>query len=95
MTVSTSSPMSRRDFFHRSALLAGAMPLALSGRLCGAGAPTNRVRVGAMGTSRNRIGGDGRGTTLAKQLAALPGVEITYVCDVDERNIGKAADSVM
>jgi predicted dehydrogenase len=48
-----------------------------------------------MGTSRNRIGGDGRGTNLAKQLAALPGVEIAYVCDVDERNIGKAVDSVM
>lgn len=48
-----------------------------------------------MGTSRNEIEGDGRGTTLAKQLAALPGVEIAYVCDVDQRNVNKAIAAVM
>ena len=53
-----------------------------------------RVVVGVMGTSRNSIGGDGRGTHLALTLAGLPGVEVRYVCDVDERNVGKAIESV-
>jgi len=85
---------SRRGFLRRSALLAAAGPLWLSARLHGAEAPGNRVRVGAMGTSRNQIGGDGRGTHLAKQLAAIPGVEVAYVCDVDRGNVEKAIASV-
>ena len=89
------SPASRRRFLGRAALLAAATPLALTARLHGADAPSNRVRIGAMGTSRNQLGDDGRGTTLAKELASLPGVEIAYVCDVDQRNVEKAIASVM
>jgi predicted dehydrogenase len=48
-----------------------------------------------MGTSRNSAGGDGRGAELATGFASLPGVEIAYVCDVDERNVTKAIESVM
>lgn len=86
---------SRRDFLRRSAFLAGSLSAATVMPFFGAEAPSNRLRIGAMGTSRNQIGGDGRGTTLAKELAGLPGVEIAYICDVDERNIGKAIESVM
>jgi predicted dehydrogenase len=56
--------------------------------------PSGRVTVGVMGTSRNSIGGDGRGTHLAATLAGLPGVRVAYVCDVDSRNIPKAVEAV-
>jgi hypothetical protein len=60
----------------------------------GAETPNNRVLVGVMGTSRNSAGGDGRGTELAVELASIPGVEVGYICDVDERNVPKAIESV-
>lgn len=87
--------LSRRSLLGRAALLAGTLPLAMKPSAWGASAPSNRIRIGAMGTSRNRLDGDGRGTHLAKQLASLPGAEIVYICDVDERNVGKAIKSVM
>src|SRR4051794_26462671 len=58
-------------------------------------ATSARVVVGVMGTSRNTKGGDGRGAHLAATLAGLPGVQVAYVCDVDERNVPKAIESVM
>lgn len=53
-----------------------------------------KVVVAVMGTSRDGAGKDGRGTHLAATLATLPGVEVAYVCDVDERNLAKAVESV-
>jgi predicted dehydrogenase len=50
--------------------------------------------VGVMGTSRDPKGGDGRGSHLAATLATLPGVHVAYVCDVDQRNVPKAIESV-
>ncbi len=96
MTTYSFPSLSRRDFLNRSAILAAALPLALAtrGSLQGADAPSNRIRIGVMGTSRNSIGGDGRGTSLARQLAAQPGAEIAYICDVDQRNVEKAIESV-
>jgi predicted dehydrogenase len=61
----------------------------------GAESPQQRLLVGVMGTSRNSAGGDGRGTELAVGFASLPGVEVAYVCDVDERNVSKAVESVV
>ena len=58
-------------------------------------APSRRVVVGVMGTSRTAKGGDGRGAHLAATLAGLPGVHVSYVCDVDDRNVPKAIESVM
>jgi predicted dehydrogenase len=87
--MSTKS-MNRRHFVGRS-LLAGA-GLAASSWLRAAGAG-ERIRVGVMGTSRNN-GGPGRGSWLATQVAGLPGAEVAYVCDVDERNVPKAAAEV-
>ena len=90
------SSVSRRRFLRRSAAWAAgglAVPVLLP--VLGADAPSNRLRVGVMGTSRNSVGGDGRGTELAVNFAGLPGVEVAYVCDVDERNVPKAIESVM
>ncbi|HSG69206.1 MAG TPA: Gfo/Idh/MocA family oxidoreductase [Planctomycetaceae bacterium] len=56
--------------------------------------PNERIRVGVMGTSRNSIGGDGRGTHLAAQFAQQENTEVVYVCDVDSRNVGKAIEAV-
>jgi predicted dehydrogenase len=94
MTHHLQSTLSRRAFLGGSVSLIGALPQARCSILYGADAPSHRVRIGVMGTSRNSIGDDGRGTGLAVQLAAMPGAEIVYVCDVDKRNVGKAIDSV-
>ncbi len=48
-----------------------------------------KLRIGVMGVSFK-----GRGLELAKGFAALPGVEVAYICDVDERNVGKGVDAV-
>jgi predicted dehydrogenase len=50
--------------------------------------------LGVMGTSRNSSGGDGRGAELAVGFSSLEGVEVAYVCDVDERNVANAIKSV-
>jgi predicted dehydrogenase len=47
-----------------------------------------------MGTSRYARGAPGRGSALAVQVASLPGAEVAYVCDVDERNLPKVAAEV-
>jgi hypothetical protein len=81
--------MSRRRFLQRGS----AALLALSGTrsVCGA---NDRIVVAAIGTSRNEIGGDGRGTHLARCFAGCPNTHVAYVCDVDKRNVEKAIESV-
>ena len=39
------------------------------------------------------IGTGGRGTTLAKEFAGLPGAEVAYVCDVDSKRMAEAASA--
>jgi predicted dehydrogenase len=58
-----------------------AMPMARAG----AKSPSETFIVGVMGMG-------GRGSQHAGSFAALPGVEVAYVCDVDQRRSGKAAD---
>ena len=84
----------RRQFLARGAAL-GAMAAGASTLRAAPShaAPSRRVVVGVMGTSRSG-GGDGRGTGLAATLATLPGVHVAYVCDVDGRNVPKAIESV-
>jgi predicted dehydrogenase len=86
--------MTRRSFIS-SSLTAGVAAWALAPAVLAAESPANKVFVGVMGTSRNSIGSDGRGTELARGLATLPGVEVAYICDVDSRNIEKAIASVV
>jgi myo-inositol 2-dehydrogenase / D-chiro-inositol 1-dehydrogenase len=80
--------ISRRSFVQAGAAGAAAMavPLVLPSRLFGAGAPSNRIRVGQIGTGRIALSHD------------MPGVinagvaDIVAVCDVDTRRtaVGKA-----
>lgn len=53
----------------------------------GADAPNEKIVVGIIGTG-------GRGMSLSKSFARLPGAEVAYVSDVDERRVRKAAASV-
>ena len=87
--------ISRRDALKGGA---GTAVASMLGRTAFAGpaasAPSSRVRVGVMGVSHNAVFGEGRGTHLAKTLVTLPGVEVAYVCDVDETFVGKAVDDL-
>src|SRR6476469_6877865 len=46
-----------------------------------------KVRVAVMGTG-------GRGTELGRLYAALPGVQVATVCDVDEKRVAAAATAI-
>ena len=80
--------MQRREFlkaaFCTSAVLTGAV------RVFGQAAPSNTVRVAVMGCH-----GKGRGFQLMKTISALPGVEISAVCDVDSRARDEAAAEIL
>ena len=75
--------VSRRVFVQRSALAAGAsaMPGIVPARLLGAQAPSNRIRVGQIGTGRIGLAHD------------MPGVvrsgvaDVVALCDVDSRRL--------
>jgi predicted dehydrogenase len=56
----------------------------------GQNAPSNTVRVAVMGCHAK-----GRGFSLMKTLAAVPGVEIATVCDVDARARDEAAAEIL
>jgi predicted dehydrogenase len=86
----------RRSFLKQSGYAGAGLALfSVLPAIRGAEVSSNRIRVGVMGTSRSSSGGDGRGTELAVDFASLPGVEVAYVCDVDERNVPKAVESVV
>jgi hypothetical protein len=82
--------INRRQFLQSGS--AGAL-LAMSGAHSVYGA-NDKIVVGAIGTSRNQLGADGRGTHLARCFAGCPNTEVAYVCDVDRRNVEKAIESV-
>jgi predicted dehydrogenase len=76
----------RRKFIERSAA-AGLGLAALKGLPAAlAGEPGRKIVVGVMGL--------GRGLDHVKSYLALPGVEIAYLCDVDERRMASAVKSV-
>ena len=54
----------------------------------------SRVSVAVMGVSRTSTGAPGRGTELALGLAGIPNVDVSYLCDVDERYLAKAMEAV-
>jgi predicted dehydrogenase len=74
--------INRRHFLGAAASTA----VALSGTGHAYGA-NDKLLIGVIGT------GD-RGTGLTKLFAGLPGVEIAYVCDVDQKRVGRAAEEV-
>jgi len=77
--------MNRREFLGTAA---GALALGATGA-------NDRIVVGVMGVSRSNSGkSPGRGSTLAMGMAALPGAEVAYVCDVDEKYLAAAVADV-
>jgi len=69
------NPLNRRTFLATTALAAAwtTLPRALAQN-----APSNRIRVGVIGVRS-------RGNELMNDVAKLPGVEITAICDVDSQ----------
>lgn len=67
----------RREFIRTGS---AALFAASAGRIFGADAPSDRVRLAVMGCHEW-----GRGICVARAAAKLPGVEIAAVCDVDSR----------
>lgn len=80
--------MNRRDFL--KATVCSTAALAAGAQAFGQGAPSDRVRVAMMGCH-----GKGRGFHLMKTVAALPGVEVATVCDVDARARDEAAAEIL
>ncbi len=74
----------RRQFIGKSIGAAAALA-ALDTR--GSVAASDKVRVGVMGVG-------GRGTLLARWFAAMPDVEVAYLCDVNQRRFGRVLDAV-
>lgn len=74
-------PLSRRRFAHTLGVAAAGAALART--LRADDPPAERVTLGVMGLN-------GRGTALCEAFAAAGGATIAYLCDVDERAIGKA-----
>ena len=74
--------LNRRDF------IAGtAASMALASTVKGASLSANDTVVVAL------MGANSRGSQLAQQIANIPGIEIAYVCDPDERAIGKGIEA--
>jgi myo-inositol 2-dehydrogenase / D-chiro-inositol 1-dehydrogenase len=82
-TSSSSGRLSRRAFVQRTALAAGAFaaPAIVPAHLFGAQAPSNRIRVGQVGTGRIAVSHDMPGV-IGSGLA-----DIVAVCDVDARRL--------
>ena len=85
------SDSTRRDFLKHSGTLAMAGAAAATSatwtRAARAAGANDKVVMGI-------IGPGGQGSNLLRSFAALPGVEIAWVCDVDERRAGSAQDDV-
>jgi predicted dehydrogenase len=82
-----SEPVDRRDFVKRAGgaalglgVLGVGSPLAAAARQASSAA--SKVTMAVFGTN-------GRGTALTRMFSTLPGVEVIYICDVDERAVAK------
>lgn len=71
--------MNRRQFIQNGSLAAAGVTL-LNFPIFGQKAPSNKVVLAVMGTNS-------RGAYLAESFAKLPGVEIGYICDVEDQAI--------
>ena len=84
-----SRPTSRRQFLETSSLAASALALgayAGTARAQEAKSANDKIVVGVMGLSR--------GASLASGFATLPGSEVAYLCDVDNRQLAKCAELI-
>lgn len=81
--MSKTPSVTRRHFLKQSAVAGlGLGLMGQVGSIRAADAPSNRVRVAAIGVNS-------RGRALANVFARLPGSEVAYVCDVDSRAIDR------
>ena len=80
------SKTNRRDFIKTGA---GAFFIAASGQAWGAGAPSNRLRLGIMGCRK-----ECRGVWLMRAGEAMKDAEIAAVCETDRRGLDFAANEV-
>jgi predicted dehydrogenase len=74
--------MERRKFLKNNALATASGLTILNFPLFGKNAPSNKVLVGVMGVNS-------RGAYHVEQFGAIPGVEVAYICDVEEGAIKK------
>ena len=77
------SSLNRRQFIRRGVLSAGGVWLITSGRGFGKISPNEKLNIGCIGTA-GRAGDD---------LKEVSGQNIVALCDVDERNLAKAAQN--
>ena len=83
---SSPSPSSRRAFLRAGGFLAATLALGKAPALLAAEPPSRRVRVGVMGL--------GRGRDHVTALLQVPGVEVAWLCDVDERRLSPVVKAV-
>jgi predicted dehydrogenase len=81
-----SSGIDRRQFMNQTAWGGAVLGLALNGASAAENSPSRKVVVGVMGLSR--------GKSLAQSFARKPGVEVRYVCDVDQDRAGGGVEAV-
>lgn len=79
--------MERRKFLKNSSLAAVGGVTILNFPVFGKNAPSNKVRVAVMGVNS-------RGAYHAEKFATIPGVEVAYICDVEDGAIKKGLDAV-
>jgi hypothetical protein len=77
-------PLDRRQFLGTTASAAAGAALAWNAAARADEAPSQRIVLGVMGVN-------GRGAGLVRGFATLPGVEVAYVCDVDDTATEKCA----
>ncbi len=75
-------PRSRRSFLQATGCITGLLAAGRAPALLAADSPAGRLRVGVIGL--------GRGLDHIATFLKVPNVEITHVCDVDERRIATA-----
>jgi predicted dehydrogenase len=80
-----SKRIQRREFLKRSAL--GAVGFSIIPSFLSKGAPSDRLRIAHVGLG-------GMGNQHMKWFAALPGVEIVALCDVDANHLGSTLQSL-
>src|SRR5690242_15432524 len=81
------SEMFDRRRFLEVAATTGATALTAASTYAAQPAAGEKVVLGVMGTG-------GRGTELSQTFAKVPGVEVAYVCDVDQKRVATAAEKV-
>src|SRR5437867_4267522 len=79
--------LDRREFIQRAAGTGLALGAAHFQSARGAGAPNSKIGLAIMGANS-------RGSALARGFARLPGAEVAYICDVDERAVAKGISVV-